>query len=124
MDRKRKIGSYFEIPVQDLSRAMAFYSEVFELEFSPFEIHGIKMALFPDNGSLGISGGLAKGSIYVPSTQGTLIYLNSFDIDSTLKKITDLGGKILFPKSDNGDFGCVAEFQDCEGNRIGLHQPK
>lgn len=123
MGNKRKIGSYFEIPVKDLSRSMNFYSKIFELEFTLFEIHGVKIAFFPDDGSIGISGGLAQGDIYVPSKQGTLIYLHSSDIDETLKKVSDLGGKTLFQKSDTGDFGYVAEFEDCEGNRIGLHQP-
>jgi len=31
------------------------------------------------------------------------------------------GGKILYPKTDNG-IGLVAEFEDSEGNRIALYQ--
>lgn len=82
------------------------------------------MALFPSSDSVGISGGLAEGGIYTPSTKGTLIYLNSYDIDLTLKNVLRLGGNIPFQKANTGDFGYVAEFTDCEGNRIGLHQPK
>lgn len=40
------IGSYFEIPVVNLSRAMAFYSKIFDLEFTLFEIHGSKWPCF------------------------------------------------------------------------------
>lgn len=124
MNSPKNIGSYFEIPVRSLPRAMKFYSKIFDLDFKLFEIHGCKMALFPCSKSEGISGALAEGEIYIPSKQGSLVYLSTDNIERTLKRVTDLGGHILFEKADTGDFGLVAEFEDCEGNRIGLHQAK
>lgn len=119
------IGSYFEIPVSDLDRAMAFYSSVFNCEFTLEEIHGNKMAFFPFNGKKsGITGALAKGEIYKPSTSGSLIYLSTSNIDKTLEKIKSLGGEILFPKTAAGEYGNVAEFKDLEGNRIALFESK
>ena len=83
----RNIGSYFEIPVTNLERAMKFYSSVFGCDFSKENIHGNEMALFPYNGkNSGITGALAKGEIYKPSTSGTLIYLSTEDIEKTLEK--------------------------------------
>jgi hypothetical protein len=46
----KNIGSYFEIPVTNLERAMKFYSSVFGCDFSKENIHGNEMALFPFNG--------------------------------------------------------------------------
>lgn len=53
---------YFEIPVVDLERAIAFYRTVFGFEFERRSIDGHEMALFPraDN-QPGASGALAKG---------------------------------------------------------------
>ena len=83
------------------------------------------MALFPliENGS-GISGALAKGKTYKPSKKGTLIYFNTEDIEETLSKVQQNGGKTLYPKTSIGYLGFVAEFEDSEGNRIALHSRK
>jgi len=116
-------GSYFEIPVADLDRAMAFYTAVFGYEFTRETIHGNEMALFPlDPTADGIGGALSKGEVYVPSKTGTLIYLNVASIDETLARIQEQGSEILFPKTKAGEYGFVAEFEDSEGNRIALFQ--
>lgn len=116
-------GSYFEIPVADLDRAMAFYTAVFGYEFTRETIHGNEMALFPlDPSADGIGGALSKGEVYVPSKTGTLIYLNVISIDETLERLQEQGSEILFPKTEAGEYGFVAEFEDSEGNRIALFQ--
>lgn len=121
----KNIGSYFEIPVLDLDRAMKFYSSVFNCEFTKEDIHGNEMALFPFNGEKsGITGALAKGEIYKPSTSGSLVYLSTSNIDEALEKIKSLGGEVLFPKTAAGEYGYVAEFKDLEGNRIALFESK
>jgi len=43
------------------------------------------------------------------------------DIEETLKKVDEKGGRILNPKKSIGEYGFVAHFEDCEGNRIALH---
>jgi uncharacterized protein len=113
---------YFEIPVIDMNRAIKFYHSVFEFEFLKDSIDNNEMALFPfKDGDSGISGALAKGSSYQPSKTGTLIYFNTTDIDKTLAKVEQNGGKILYPKTSIGNAGFVAEFEDSEGNRIALY---
>lgn len=123
--KMQNIGSYFEIPVVDLDRAMKFYSSVFTVEFTKEQVHGNEMALFPFNGeSSGITGALAKGDIYKPSTSGSLIYLSTNNIDNTLEKVKSQGGEVLFPKTSAGEYGYVAEFKDLEGNRVALFESK
>jgi predicted enzyme related to lactoylglutathione lyase len=39
-----------------------------------------------------------------------------------LKKISELGGKVVVPKNMVGDMGAYAQFEDLEGNRIGLFE--
>jgi predicted enzyme related to lactoylglutathione lyase len=116
-------GSYFEIPVVDLERAIKFYSNVFGYSFTRENIHGNEMAMFPLNPEHeGVSGALSKGEIYVPSKTGTLIYLNVSNIHKTLEIIKRQGGSVLFPKTKAGEYGFVAEFEDSEGNRIALFE--
>ncbi len=114
---------YFEIPVLDLERAIAFYSAVFDFTFEKNIIDHNEMAFFPfEDGARGITGALAKGEIYVPTMQGVLVYFGTDDIDAILHKAVEAGGEILYPKTSNGELGHVAEFKDSEGNRIALHQ--
>jgi len=114
---------YFEIPVTDMPRAIAFYQAVFGYAFELDTIHDCEMAFFPlDEQQGGISGALAKGSIYKPSHEGSLIYLQTDDLEATLQRATDLGAPILFPLTDNPGWGYVAEIEDSEGNRIALKQ--
>lgn len=121
----QNIGAYFEIPVDNLERAMRFYSNIFECEFAKDNIHGNEMAFFPfDEKSNGITGALAKGEIYKPSISGSLIYLSTSNLDKTIQKVTEVGGEILFPKTEVPGYGWVAEFKDCEGNRVALFQRK
>jgi predicted enzyme related to lactoylglutathione lyase len=116
---------YFEIPVENVERAMNFYKAVFSFEFQEESIDGNQMALFPfDDKKKGISGALAKGDIYKPSISGVLIYFQTTDIKQILASVVENGGKVLYPKTSNGELGAVAEFQDCEGNRIALYQKK
>jgi uncharacterized protein len=114
---------YFEIPVTNMERAKKFYTVVFKVDFTEEIIDNNQMALFPfDENGTGITGALAKGEIYKPSKTGTLIYFHTADIDSTLNAAVQNGGKILYPKTSTGQYGYVAEFEDTEGNRIGVSQ--
>ncbi|MDA7502257.1 VOC family protein [Chitinophagales bacterium] len=123
MTKKYNPVVYFEIPVNDIDRSIKFYKSVFNFDFEKEVIDHNEMALFPfmDKNS-GISGALAKGEIYKPTNDGVVIYFNTENIDKTLKTVIESGGKILHPKTSNGDLGLVAEFEDPEGNRIALHQ--
>ena len=116
---------YFEIPVQDMDRAVEFYAKTFGVNFERQSIDGNEMALFPyDVGGEGATGALAKGDSYKPSLKGTRVYFSTSDIDATLQSAIAAGGKLIYPKTDIGDYGFVAEFEDSEGNCIALHMKK
>ena len=58
------IAIHFEIPVQDLTRAIRFYEALFEIALERAQIDGNEMALFPLlDGVAGCSGALAKGRV-------------------------------------------------------------
>ncbi|WP_340064768.1 VOC family protein [Ascidiimonas aurantiaca] len=111
---------YFEIPVTNMERAQRFYETVFDVAFEKEVIDGNDMALFPfSENQTGITGALAKGDSYRPGREGTLVYFGTDQIDDVLVKAQQNGGAVLYPKTAN-EYGYVAEFEDTEGNRIGL----
>ena len=116
--------SYFEIPVLDMARAIDFYAAVLGQTCERVQIPGKDMALLPHaDGAPGISGALVQGERYVPGNAGARIYMNVVDIPLTLFRAAQSGGAVRRHESAVGDFGCVAEIEDCEGNRIGLYSP-
>ena len=116
---------YFEIPVQDMDRAITFYSRTFDVNLERQSIDGNEMALFPyQRDAEGATGALAKGDSYKPSLLGARVYFSTSDIDATMERAIGAGGKLLYPKTDTGEYGYVAEFEDSEGNCIALHMKK
>jgi predicted enzyme related to lactoylglutathione lyase len=115
---------YFEIPVTDLDRAVEFYGTVLDVPFSRTVIDHYEMALFPFDERLpGISGALSKGDVYRPTHEGVILYMRTADIRDTVQRVTANGGRILLEITSATEWGWVAEFEDSEGNRIGLFQP-
>ncbi len=114
-------GCWFEIPVTDLERSKTFYEGVFAFTLTPEEMGPTKMLMFPsDKESAGITGALVKAEGCIPSTTGSTIYLEVKDLEKTLEKINQHGGTTLMPKMDIGEHGNIAQFLDCEGNRVAL----
>ena len=114
--------SWFEIPVTDLSRARRFYEAVFGITMTLETVDGYDMALFPGDAAPG--GALVKGDVYVPGKAGPILYFRVADIDVVMVRAIKAGGRSLYAKKDIGPNGWVAEFEDSEGNRIALSQPR
>lgn len=114
---------YFEIPATDLDRAIDFYGALFGVAIERTTIDGHAMGLFPEvEEGEGISGAIATGESYVPSVDGTRIYFKVDDVRATLAHAVRLGGVELYPPTQVGPQTVVAEFKDCEGNRVALIQ--
>ncbi len=125
MSKLQNPVAWFEIPVKNLERAVAFYQEILGCELSVQDFGGLKMGWFPmTTNAPGTSGSLVQHESYVPSYQGSMIYFSVDDINLTLEKIEQNGGKILNPKNSIGEFGYVAHFEDSEGNRVALHSDR
>ncbi len=117
---KTNIANWFEIPVKDLDRAIRFYEKVFDVKLT-LEGHA---AFFPHaKEGPGAAGSLTMFKSYEPSHSGTLVYFSVDDINEILRRVYANGGTILLPKTKIGisGFGFIAHFEDCEGNRVGLH---
>jgi len=119
--------NWFEIPVTDIARAKKFYETILEIEMTPMEMMGMKMAMFPYDGSKGTVGGaLVQSKMHTPSATGAVIYLNANpDLDLVLNRIEKADGKTSMPKTlIDKNTGYMAFFTDTEGNTVGLHSNK
>lgn len=123
---KYNMVGWFEIPVNDMDRAKAFYESVFQVEIKIVDFGGLLMGWFPDRGEVqGAQGTLIKQESYIPSQEGTLVYFISDDVQNELGRIEAAGGKIYQPKTQiSPEHGYMGVFIDSEGNRIALHSKK
>jgi predicted enzyme related to lactoylglutathione lyase len=113
-------ATWFEIPVVDLDRAVDFYERVLLVELERDVVDGHDAAYFPAvDGPVGAPGALMHGDSYVPSLDGTRVYLGVDDLEGVLERAVAAGAQVLYPASEVGDT-VVAEISDSEGNRIAL----
>lgn len=114
--------NWFEIPTSDLDRAKTFYETVIGVELNRQDVMGLPMAWFPMTpGAAGSSGALIQQEDYVPSHEGSLVYLSVDDVAAALDRVRSAGGKVITEKMSIGEYGFVGHFEDSEGNRVGLH---
>ena len=118
------VVNWFEIPVNDMNRAIRFYNLVFGYELESMDLGSLEMAMFPaTSGDSGSKGSLIYSpDYYEPSTKGTLVYFAISDIDKALSNVVEAGGKILMGKTlISEEYGYRGLMIDSEGNRIALH---
>jgi predicted enzyme related to lactoylglutathione lyase len=117
---------WFEIPVADLPRAIAFYAEVLRIELRRERVGETDMAVFPYSpAAQGVGGALVHHARMRPSTEGVVVYLNAgADIRDAVDRAVKAGGRITMPVTDIGAPGLIALIQDTERNVVGLHQAR
>lgn len=119
--------NWFEIPALDLERAYQFYHIILGGHVRKGTFFGAELVLFdvPFNTGEAIGGSIVVRPDLAPSTDGPVIYLNTFrQLDEALVRVESAGGKVVVPKMDLGNFGYSAVIIDSEGNKIGLHETK
>jgi len=114
---------WFDIPSQDLLRAIEFYSKIFDIKIRMGEHLGRKLGFFPVEGRKDVAGAiLAPESENTPSRTGTRVYFRCEGrLNGVLSRVEPAGGRILQDKVNIGDAGWIAFIEDTEGNVIGLH---
>lgn len=120
--------AWFEIYVQDMARARAFYEAVFGQTLTPMA--NPDPAAFADMEMLGFesatdqygaSGALVKMPGYSSGGGGSLVYFACADCAVEAAKAAQHGGAVFKPKVSIGDHGFMALVHDTEGNLIGLY---
>jgi predicted enzyme related to lactoylglutathione lyase len=114
--------SMFEIPASDFERAVSFYKEILSIDIEEIVIDGIRMGLFPNDGT-NVSGSVIKGNDYKPSSDGVIIYINGGnDLQVVLNNVEANNGKVIVPKTQiSPEMGFYAIFVDTEGNKLGVY---
>lgn len=116
--------NWFELYVQDMVRAKAFYTAVFGLPLTQLDspIPGMELWSFPmEQNAPGATGALVKMEGKDPGGGGTLIYFSCADCSVEAAKAAANGGQIFREKFPIGPYGFIALVFDTEGNMIGLH---
>ena len=123
MAGKNPIG-WFEIHVSDFDAARKFYGELFSWEFKLSQgSKSLYWNIFTGENSIG--GGFMKKSEPEHNGQAIIIYVETEDIEGTLKKAVELGGKIDTAKTlISESAGYFALLKDLDNNLIGLWSEK
>ena len=122
MNTNRNPVGWFEIYVQDIERAKAFYEKTFQVTLDRLESPGIELFAFPmqaDNP--GCAGAIAKMKDKDSGGGGTIVYFSCADCAVEAARAAENGGQICKEKMSIGQYGFIALVLDPDGNLIGLH---
>ncbi len=123
MTKMNAVG-WFDIYVNEMDRAVAFYETVLgnKLEEIVDPTGETQMMSFPaDMSSYGAGGALTKSAHASPGIGGTILYFSVADCAEQQARVTEAGGTIVRPKFSIGEFGWITLCMDTEGNMIGFN---
>ncbi len=111
---------HFEIMAREPQQAVDFYSKVLDWKFHKWDNPGMDYWLITtgDEKTPGINGGLGPGE----PVKAVVNTIGIADLDATLKKVVEHGGKVLQPRGPLPGVGWYAAFEDPAGNQLGLMQ--
>ena len=122
MNNARNAVGWFEIYVQDMERAKAFYEKTFEVKLEPLPSPIVKMVAFPmQPDKPGCPGALVKMEGFESGGNSTIVYFSSADCAIESARAAKSGGKVFKEKFSIGEYGFISLVNDTEGNLIGLH---
>jgi predicted enzyme related to lactoylglutathione lyase len=113
---------WFEIYVQDMGRAKAFYESVFNVQLAKLDTPEIEIWAFPMQADrYGAPGALVRMPGFSSGANSVLVYFSCADCAVEAAKAASSGGKVEKEKFSIGQYGYIALVIDTEGNMIGLH---
>jgi len=125
MNPQRNPVGWFEIYVQDLARAKAFYESTFAVKLEKLPSPGLEMLAFPMKPeNPGCGGALIRYEGKPSGDGGTLIYFSCEDCAVEAARAVKSGGRVFKEKFSIGPYGFIALIFDSEGNMVGLHSTK
>ena len=113
---------WFEIYVQDMARARAFYEAVLGVQLSRLEGPDMEMWTFPEQmEQYGATGALVRMPGFPSGGNSVLVYFASEDCAVEAARVAAAGGSLQKEKFSIGQYGFIALATDSEGNMFGLH---
>ncbi|MCA1819395.1 MAG: VOC family protein [Halobacteriales archaeon] len=124
--------THFEMPAKDKKRASKFYSTVFGWQMQQLgpemgeymtatttEVDAKRMPKAP---------GAINGGFYAPTddplSKVPSVVIAVKDVKASMKAVEKAGGKLLGKPDEIPGIGTWVSFQDTEGNRVSMLQPK
>ncbi len=118
---------HFEIPAEDLDKLQKFYNQLFRWKIEKVEgmDYWMVYTVPVDKDGIpvrqGVNGGMMKKQN--PEHKATN-YISVESVDEYTKKIEELGGKIIVPKTEIPNIGWWAMALDPEGNHFAIMESK
>ena len=121
---------HFEIQVDDVERAKAFYAAAFGWSFQDYSaVH--RLAVLGDRHGPGGPAGHQRRPVAAARprpgrSQGTNAFVCTMgvgDYDETERRILEAGGQVALPKMALTGMAWQGYYLDTEGNTFGIHQP-
>jgi predicted enzyme related to lactoylglutathione lyase len=113
---------WFEIYVQDMARARAFYEAMLGLTLERLPGPDIEMWAFPmEMEAAGSAGALVRAEGCPSGGNSTLVYFKCDDCATEAGRVKAAGGEVVKDKFSIGEYGHIALVKDTEGNLVGLH---
>jgi predicted enzyme related to lactoylglutathione lyase len=122
---------HFEMPAEDRKRMSNFYTNVFGWQTQQMgaEMGNYVLATTTESDENGRPKALGtiNGGFYEktsdPTSHAPSVVIGVGDINESMKKVTDAGGKILGEPMEIPGVGTWVSFHDTEGNRVSMMQP-
>jgi predicted enzyme related to lactoylglutathione lyase len=116
---------WFEIYVDNMERAKAFYETVLGVKLEKLPGPDIEMWNFPmETEAAGAPGSLVHMEGFPAGGNSVLIYFSCEDCAKEESRVVSAGGRIQKEKFSIGDYGFISLVFDTEGNMFGLHSLK
>lgn len=113
---------WFEIYVQDMARAKAFYEAMLGVTLNKLESGELNMWAFSMTAEgYGASGALVQMPGFPIGGNSVLVYFSCADCAVEAAQAERAGGCIQKAKTSIGPYGHIALVIDTEGNMVGLH---
>jgi hypothetical protein len=107
---------HVEIPAANVEAAGKFYQDLLGWKLQ----HDPALNYTQWEAGDGTGGGFPAVSDESPAGH-VLVYIHSDDIETDLKNVEMLGGKVIHPKTEIPQIGWFGLFQDPTGNVLGLY---
>ena len=105
---------HFELPAQDTTRAKSFWNGVFDWGLDQSGMPGMEYYLVRTGEDQG-------GAVMKSDGRGVIVYFDTDDIDASIAKVRDNGGK-ADDKQPIPGVGWFARCTDTEGNDFSLFE--
>jgi len=123
---------HFEMPYEDRERAAKFYASAFGWKaqmFGPEMGNYVVMTTteLDEATKRPVQAGQINGGMYEKTAdemgQHPSVVISVEDVDVSMRKVTEAGGRVLGEPTDIPGVGRYASFLDTEGNRVSIIKP-